>query len=199
MRTLLETIEGVEIVAEAGDGREAAELAVEHRPDILIMDIAMAGLNGLEAAEQIIRERPESRVIILSMHSTIEYVERALRIGVKGYVIKDAAVPELEIAIRAVARGENYLSPVVASKLMAHYGDQRPWEIAETDRLTPREREVLQLIAEGHSSKAIAIRLKVSAKTVETHRANLMKQLGVHEVTGLVRYAVRMGLVSADE
>jgi len=193
LRALLEGLEGVEIVAEASDGRDAVRLAVQYRPDVVVMDIAMPELNGLEAAEQITKECPEVRVLILSMYGDEAYVAAALAAGAAGYVMKSGGAVELELGLRAVARGQSYLTPAVAKQVLA--GTVGPGAAAERWRLTPRQRETLQLIAEGHSTKEIAHKLGVSVKTVETHRAQLMERLDIHDVAGLVRYAIRAKLV----
>jgi DNA-binding NarL/FixJ family response regulator len=206
IRALLQNLTGIEVVAEAGDGREALRLIKTYQPDLVLMDIAMAGLNGLEATARVTKEFPGVRVIVLSMHSTEEYVAQALRAGAAGYLLKDAAATELELAVTAVARGETYLSPAVSKHVIASYlrraggadagGDEEtPSPVA---LLTPRQREILQLIAEGHSTKEIAATLHLSVKTVETHRMQLMGRLDVHDVAGLVRYAIRIGLVMPD-
>lgn len=201
IRALLENIEGVSVVAEAGDGRAALEAVAEHQPDVVLMDIAMAGLNGLEAAARITREHPATRVVILSMHASEEYVLRALQAGAIGYLLKDADTAELELAVRAAARGEAYLSPAVSRHLIADYVRRvgQDLQLAEPlshglNLLTPRQREVLQLIAEGRTTREIARLLNISVKTVETHRAQLMERLDIHDVAGLVRYAIRAGL-----
>jgi len=198
MRSLLKDISGVDVVAEAADGREAIELVETHQPDVVLMDIAMSGLNGLEAAERIIKSHPRCKVIILSMHSAEEYVTKALHIGVVGYLIKDAATSELELALRAVARGEKYLSPTISTRLIDQYKGLAPGEEAGPGTLTLRQREILQLIAEGRTTKEIATILNISLKTVETHRTQLMERLNIHDVAGLVRYAIRIGLISPD-
>ena len=201
IRALLENIEGVAVVAEAGDGRAALRAVAEHQPDVVLMDIAMAGLNGLEATARIVREHPAVRVVILSMHANEEYVLRALQAGAIGYLLKDADTAELELAVRAAARGEAYLSPGVSRHLIADYVRRvgRDPQLVESLRhglslLTPRQREVLQLIAEGRTTREIARLLNISVKTVETHRAQLMERLDIHDVAGLVRYAIRAGL-----
>jgi DNA-binding NarL/FixJ family response regulator len=199
MRSLLKDISGVEVVAEAANGREAIELVERHQPDVVLMDIAMSGLNGLEAAERIIKSHPRCKVIILSMHSAEEYVTKALHIGVAGYLIKDAATAELEVALRAVARGEKYLSPTISSRLIDRYEGLAPAAESGLEMLTPRQREILQLVAEGRTTKEIAAILNISLKTVETHRTQLMERLNIHDVAGLVRYAIRIGLVSSEK
>ncbi|PYM25693.1 MAG: DNA-binding response regulator [Candidatus Rokuibacteriota bacterium] len=197
VRKLLQSFEGVEVVGEAGDGQEALELSGAQRPDVLLMDIGMPRLNGVEAAARLTREGSRPRVIILSMHTGEEHVLRAIRAGAAGYLLKDAKPPELEAAVRAVARGEIYLSPAI-SRYVVDDVRRGGAESGPLDRLTPRQREVLQLIAEGNTTKAIASRLGLSVKTVETHRAQLMERLDVHDVAALVRLAVRLGLVESE-
>jgi DNA-binding NarL/FixJ family response regulator len=197
LRKLLESLSGVEVVAEAGDGREALALVASKNPDLVLLDITMPGLNGLEAAERIGREHPGTRVILLSMHASEEHVLRALRAGAAGYLPKDAPLGELELAINAVRKGETYLSPAV-SRHVSDYVRRTGAETEPRESLTPRQREILQLIAEGQSTKRIAGTLGVSVKTVETHRSQLMEKLDIHDVAGLVRYAIRIGLVSPD-
>jgi DNA-binding NarL/FixJ family response regulator len=197
IRALLQCLEGVEVVAEAGDGREAMALAELHRPDVLVTDIAMPHVGGLELTGRVARELPEARVIILSMHANEEYASRALQAGAAGYLLKDSGLAELEIAVRAVARGETYLSPAVSKHVIADYLRRTGGGPPEPGSLTPRQRQVLRLIAEGKTTKAIARLLGVSVKTVETHRAQLMDRLDIHDVAGLVRHAIRIGLVEA--
>ena len=194
---LLKTLEGVEVVAEAGDGHQTLKRVKTHYPDLVLMDIAMPGLNGLEATIRVVKEHPHVKVIILSMHANEEYVLQSLSAGARGYLLKDSGTAELELAIRAVMKGETFLSPAVSKHVIEQYvqrqGDpQSPFHI-----LTPRQREILQLIAEGLSTKDIARKLDLSIKTVDTHRTQLMDRLDIHEVAGLVRYAVRTGLVTA--
>jgi DNA-binding NarL/FixJ family response regulator len=196
IRALLQRLADVVVVGEASTGREALALAGTLHPDIVLMDIAMPDLNGLEAAARLAREEPRTRTIILSMHAAEEYVRQALKAGAAGYVLKDAAPAELELAIRAVARGETFLSPGVSRQVMDGYVSGRGAETPHAlERLTPRQREVLQLVAESKSTKDIAFELGLSVKTVETHRAQLMDRLDIHDVAGLVRFAIRMGLV----
>lgn len=198
LRALLLSLEHVQVVAEAGNGYEALKLAEQHQPDIVIMDIGMEELNGLEATARMAKLTPAPRVIILSMHANEEYVRRALQAGAVAYLLKGAEPTELEFAIQAVMRGETYLTPAVSKQVIQDYlhgGAVKPDSLSE---LTPRQREVLQLIAEGHSTKEIANKLKLSIKTVETHRGELMHRLDIHEVAGLVRYAIRTGLVTPD-
>ena len=193
IRSLLEHIEGVEVVGEAGDGHEALRLAAALNPDVVLLDIALPGLNGLEVAERLTHGGHRG-VVLVSMHATEEHVRQALSIGVAGYVMKDSSTTDLEAALRTVAQGQVYLSPAV-SKRVVEVMSQGPGEPAPPG-LTPRQREILQLIAEGGSTKEIAYRLGLSAKTVETHRAEIMRRLEIHDVAGLVRYAIRRGLVS---
>jgi DNA-binding NarL/FixJ family response regulator len=198
IRSLLGTLPGVEVVAEARDGHETLGLVESLHPDIVLMDIAMPGLNGLEATERITRDYPKTKVVILSMHVSEEYGARALRAGAAGYLPKDADVRELELAIAAVARGETYLSPAVSTHVVADYRRRLAEAPDALARLSPRQREVLQLLAEGASTKEVAFRLKLSIKTVETHRAQIMDRLDIHDLAGLVRFAVRTGLVASD-
>lgn len=193
IRSLLEHIEGVEVVGEAGDGHEALRLAAALTPDVVLLDIALPGLNGLEVAERL-TQAGHRGVVLVSMHATEEHVRQALSIGVAGYVMKDSSTTDLEAALRTVARGEVYLSPAV-SKRVVEVMSQGPGDAGPAS-LTPRQREILQLIAEGGSTKEIAYRLGLSAKTVETHRAEIMRRLEIRDVAGLVRYAIRRGLVS---
>lgn len=204
IRALLENLPGVEIVAETGDGQEALALIREKRPEIAFVDIAMPGLNGLEIAARATREVPGTKVVILSMHGTPGHVAQALRAGVSGYVLKDAAADELPVLLRAVARDETYLSASISKHVVDGYlgrvaaATNGAPEGEPLDVLTPRQREILQLVAEGKSTKEVAQVLGVSAKTVETHRSQIMDRLSIRDLAGLVRYAVRTGLVSPD-
>jgi DNA-binding NarL/FixJ family response regulator len=199
LRALLESLEGVQVVAEAGDGREALRLIEAYQPDVVLMDVAMPEMNGLEATVRVVKEFPNTRVIILSMHANEEYVLQALRAGAIGYVLKDSGVSELELALRSVFRGEAYLSPAVSKHVVSDYVRRISGESSSLNQLTPRQREILQLLAEGRSVKEIASRLVISVKTVETHRSQIMERLDIHDVAGLVRYAIRIGLVTPDE
>ena len=199
LRMLIEGLPNMEVVGEASDGLALLELAAKLQPQIVLMDIAMPGLNGLEATGRLTKNWPEMRVLILSMHQNAEYVRQALRQGAVAYLLKDAAPMELELALKAVLNGETYLSPAVSKGVVSDYVQRLRSEDHPADQLTPRQKEVLQLIAEGQSTKEIARRLDLSVKTVETHRTQLMKQLDLHEVAGLVRYAIRAGLISATE
>jgi DNA-binding NarL/FixJ family response regulator len=198
LRALLRDIEGVTIVAEADNGREAVALAKELSPDLAIMDISMKELNGIEATAQIRAVSPGTRVLILSMHTTEDFVRRALKAGAAGYLVKDSAPLELRMAIEALLRDEVYLSSRVSKGLMSQLaGGGEPGE-SSFDLLTPRQREILQLIAEGKSTKEIAFLLEVSVKTVETHRAGLMDRLDIRDVAGLALFAAQHSLVSFD-
>ena len=191
LRALLER-EGYQVVAEAGDGREAVRLARELNPDLAVLDVAMPELNGLEAARQIGRAAPRVRTVLLTMHDEEQYVAEALAAGVKGYVLKSQVAHDLLRALEEVAQGAVYLSPRVSHVLVdVSLGRRRIGD----DPLTEREREVLHLIAEGRTTKQVAAALGVSVKTAESHRSRLMKKLDIHEVAGLVRYAIRRGLV----
>lgn len=198
LRALLESLGGVQVVAEAGNGYEALQLAEQHQPDIVVMDIGMEGLNGLEAAARIAKFHSAPRIIILSMHANEEYVRRSLQAGAAGYLLKGAEPAELEFALQAVMRGETYLTPAVSKQVVQDYLQGGGVKSDPLRDLTPRQREVLQLIAEGNSTKEIASKLNLSVKTVETHRGELMHRLDIHDVAGLVRYAIRTGLVTPD-
>lgn len=203
INALLQRIPDLTVVAEADNGREALQLIAMHQPDIVLLDISMPELNGLEVAERLARDFPAVRVIILSMHATSDYVLNAMRVGASGYLLKGARLAELELAIAAVARGETYLSPAAAKHVIGGYRDQASGAAPAADapafgRLTGRQREILQLIAEGRTTKEIAQILTLSAKTVEMHRAQLMERLDIHDIAGLVRYALRAGIISDD-
>lgn len=191
--TLMARMPDVEVAAEASNGREAVKLARDTEPDIALLDIAMPELNGLEAAERIRRDSPKTKVIVLSMHANEEYVAQALKAGASGYLLKDAATTELEMALKAVAQGQFYLSPSISRQVVDSYLHGGPTGL---DLLSPRQREILQLIAEGKSTREIAESLHLSVKTIETHRAQLMDRLDIHDTAGLVRYALRKGLIS---
>jgi DNA-binding NarL/FixJ family response regulator len=206
IRALLTALPEVESVIEAGDGQEALALLLEARPDIALVDIGMPGLNGLELAVRVAREAPGTRLVILSMHGTPAHVAQALRAGVSGYLLKDAAADELPLVLRAVMRGETYLSPAVSKQVVTGFLGRTSTSTASAaaadgetpDVLTSRQREILQLVAEGKSTKEVAQMLSLSVKTVETHRAQIMDRLGIRDLAGLVRYAIRTGLVSSE-
>jgi DNA-binding NarL/FixJ family response regulator len=201
IRALLEKADDIEVIGEAADGQEAVELVERLAPDVLVMDIAMPRLNGNQAAGQVRALGVATQVVILSMYSDETLVRQALRNGAKGYLLKRSVTEELLLAIRAASRGEIYLSPAISGSIVADFlrlqanaDSSGPFE-----RLTSREREVLQLIAEGHTNSAIAQVLTISVKTVEKHRANLMSKLNVHDLAGLMRVAIKHGLIFLDE
>jgi DNA-binding NarL/FixJ family response regulator len=198
IRTLLEKIPNVEVVGEASTGRQALEMVKTTLPNLVLMDIAMAELGGLEALPRITKDFPGVKVIILSAHANEEYVIRALRNAAAGYMLKDAATAELELAIRSVTEDKTYLSPSISRTVIDSYLERVGEQLSPLEQLTPRQREILQLIAEGRNTKEIASDLDISVKTVESHRLQLMERLNIHDVPGLVRYAVRSGLVSAE-
>lgn len=201
IRALVQRVSGLEVVGEADNGREALRLARQLNPNVVLMDIAMPELNGLDAIARILQHDPKIAIIILSMHESREHVLRALQAGARGYVLKNAAVDELEKAIRAAARGQKYLTPAISERLIAGVTATRSDAAAAqstVESLTQRQREILQLIAEGRSSREIAAVLNISVKTVETHRSLLMERLNLHDIAGLVRYAIRVGLVTLD-
>jgi DNA-binding NarL/FixJ family response regulator len=198
IRALSNTIEGVEVIAEAGDGREALRLISELKPDIVLLDITMPGMSGLELLEETTRNFPGIRVIILTVHNAGEYAMRALRAGAAGYLPKSAAADELQVAIDIVSRGETYISGEVSRNTLIEFSKGPNEQAHPIASLTPRQREILTLVAEGLSTKAIGSRLNISVKTVESHRAQLMDRLDIHDVAGLVRYAIKMGLVKVE-
>lgn len=198
IRQLLAEVNRVEVVAETGDGREVIKLVKEHQPRIVLLDIGMPGLNGLEAAARVSKEYPGTAVIMLSMHSNEEYVLRALRAGASGYLLKDAATSELELAIQSVIHGKTYLSPQISRTLVQEYLDNSAAARSPLERLTVRQREILQLVAEGHTTREIADMLNVSVKTVESHRSAVMERTRRKDVAGLTRFAIQTGLIQAD-
>jgi DNA-binding NarL/FixJ family response regulator len=199
IRDALKEIPGVEVAGEANDGRAAIELVKSLHPDVVFMDISMPGLNGLEATERIVKAFPQARVIILSRHENEEYYWRALQVGASGYLLKKAAISELKTALQRVAGGEIYLSQEISTRLRNQLPLQRIAHArSPVEQLTARQREILQLIAEGQTTKAIALILKVSPKTVEYHRAKLMQRLNIFDIPGLVCFAVRTGLISQE-
>lgn len=199
IREALKELPGVEVVGEATDGREAIGLAKSLLPDVVFMDISMPSLNGLEATERIVKAFPQMRVVILSRHENEEYFWHALKVGASGYLLKKAAIAELKDALQRVADGEIYLSREISTKLSKQLPLHRIAHArSPVEQLTARQREILQLIAEGETTKGIALILKVSAKTVEYHRAKLMQQLKIFDIPGLVRFALRAGLISQE-
>jgi DNA-binding NarL/FixJ family response regulator len=205
LRSLLAKQMDIEVVGEAENGREALERARELRPDVVVMDIGMRELNGIEATRQVIQEVPDTRVVALSMHSDRRYVADMLAAGASGYLLKDSAFDELALAIRTVADGRTFLSQGVSGTIIDDYlkrlsgPDAQPASAQGGRALSPREREVLQLIAEGCSTKEAAARLHLSVKTIETHRRQIMDKLGIFNIAGLIKYAVREGLASLEE
>lgn len=200
LRSLLEEIEGTRIVGETANGREAVALAASLRPDVVVMDISMPELNGIEATARIRAEAPATRVLVLSMHSSEDFVRRALSAGAAGYLVKDSAPLELRLALEAIARGETYVSSRVSGALLSSLRGNRaaaPGTPA-IELLTTRQREILQMIAEGKSTKEIAFILEVSTKTVETHRAAIMQRLGIRDIAGLVIFSIRNNLVALE-
>jgi two-component system response regulator NreC len=191
-RMILASQPDMEIAGEAGNGREAVELAEKLKPDVVVMDVTMPELNGIEATRRLIELSPRTRVLALSMHKDAVYVREILRAGARGYLLKDSADTDLLAAVRAVAKGEGYLSPAVSDAVLSDY---RRHVTDPLDLLTTREREVLQLIAEGKTNKEIATSLNLSVYTVEAHRGRLMEKLNLHSTGELVRFAVRSGLI----
>lgn len=200
LRTLLEKQDDFEIIAEAGDGRTTVKLVDQHNPDLVVMDTVMPDLNGIEATRQIIAKNPKIKIIALSMHSDKQFVMQMLKAGASGYILKDCAFKELVYAIQSVVNGYIYLSPRINTMLLK----ERVFELAAANSsafasLSNREREVLQMIAEGKSTKEIATALFVSVKTIETHRQQIMNKLNIHSIAGLTKYAIREGLTSLED
>ena len=201
LRSLLEREATIEVVGEAQDGREAVVRVQQLRPDVVILDITMPELNGLEATHQIKRSNPEVNVLILSVHGSEEYVFQALSAGASGYLVKKAAPDELVTAIQAVYRGEPFISPFISGRILQDQVRRTkitPEEFRVYEKLTHREKEILQLVAEGRSNREIAGLLFLSIKTVQTHRANLMDKLGIRSTAELTQYAMRRGLIDPE-
>ena len=198
LKALLHALPDMKVVAEAEGGHEALRQIETHRPEVAVVDLSMPGLNGMTTTTRIVHSFPETRVLVLSMHADDEYARQALRAGATGYLLKAARRDELEQALRAVARGEQYLSPRIAQAGAPPSPSRAGPDATPVERLTGRQREVLQLLAEGHKVRDIASRLGLSAKTVETHRSQIMQRLDIYDVPGLVRFAIRNGMVSAD-
>jgi DNA-binding NarL/FixJ family response regulator len=196
IRALLERIEAVEVIAEAANSEQTRSLVRELQPHILLLDVPNPGLSGLDLLKEVLEECPTVRVIVLTQHENEEHAVQALRSGATGFLAKTAASTELEVAIKTVAKGETYLASELSKQAILKYLEDPRSFFSE---LTPRQREVLKMIAEGHATKEIARRLDISVKTVETHRAQIMERLNIHDIAGLVRYALRMGLVKLDE
>lgn len=202
IKALVEAIEGIRVVAETGDGRDALGLIEKNKPHVVLLDIAIPGLNGIEVASRIKKANPGIKIIMLSMHANEEYVFQSLRAGVSGYLLKDSGIDELELAIKSVLKGEIYLSPPVSKQVVMDYitrvegkakeerNDKNVFEV-----LTSRQREILQLIAEGYTAKEIAKKLNISVNTVDAHRTQIMEILDIHNIAGLVRYAIKAKLV----
>ena len=200
LRALLDADKEIEVVCEACNGIEALEMVRKCKPDIAVLDIAMPKLNGLLVTERIRSEIPDTKVLVLSMYGEEEYVTQALRSGASGFILKDAAASDLISALKAIHTGERYLSPTVSWQLVKKYvvNDKLP-EVKEKKRLTNREKEILQLIAEGYTNSEIARILKLSIKTVQTHRTHVMQKLDIHSIAGLTRHAIKIGLVDTSK
>lgn len=200
LRVLLEEEIDIEVVGEAEDGRECIKLVSDLRPDVVLMDISMPLMNGLECTKQIKKQYPAVKVLVLTMHTHDEYISEVLHAGASGYVVKKTAPVELIRAIRAVHSDDVYLSPSVSKKIVASYLQQASPERTDDPfkKLTDREREIMQLVAEGHSNKKIASDLSISIKTVESHRSKIMEKLNLHGTADLTRYAISRGIISPD-
>jgi DNA-binding NarL/FixJ family response regulator len=201
LRSLLDAEADIQVIGEAEDGREAVEQVGRLRPQVVVMDITMPGLNALEATRQITERLPQVQVVVLTMHTAEEYIFQILRAGASGYVVKRAAPSELISAVRAAYRGESFLGPAVSKTVIEEYLRQAEALAGENsyETLTPREREVLQLLAEGHSNRRIAELLCLSVKTVQSHRANLMRKLDIHSIAELTQYAIRKGVIGPQQ
>lgn len=199
IRSLLEQSGEVQVLAEAATGQEAIELTEQHTPDVVVMDLSMPRLDGAQAAERILDMKLPTQIIILSMHADTTMVQQLLRRGVKGYLLKDVVTEELILAVRAVSQGKMFLSPTISDTVMTMLLSPRDATAeSASDLLTPREREVLQLVAEGHTNSNIADTLNISVKTVEKHRANVMTKLEVNDLASLIREGIKQGLILLD-
>jgi len=200
IKKLLEEESDLQVVGEAADGRETIKKATELKPDVILMDIAMANLNGLQATRQIKKILPDTKVIMVTMHKNEEYVLQSFQAGASGYILKEGAVEELVSAIRTIHQDKSFLSPTISKTLIDAYLRKMETGKTETpfDLLTDREREVLQLIAEGYTNREVAKALFISVKTVEAHRAHIMQKLNIHEIAKLVKYAIQKGLVDLN-
>ncbi len=198
LKSLLTQESDIEVIGDVGDGREAISAVESLRPDVILTDISMPGLNGIESVRMLRHEHPTLKIIILSMHSGQEYVLQSLQAGANGYVVKQADASEVLAAIRSVMAGGAYLSPTISKHLIDDYLSQTPEEIS-APKLTTREREVAQLIAEGQSTREISETLTISVKTVETHRMNIMKKLNAKSATDIIKYALKKGWISLDD
>jgi two-component system response regulator NreC len=198
LRMVLDAQQGIAVVGEAGDGRQAIDMVEQMQPDVVVMDIAMPNLNGAEATRQITRRFPQVQVVILTMHENQQYLAQIINAGARGAVLKRSAGTELVQAVKAAARHESFFSPSMAAMLLDDYRMRLAKEDADDDLLTDREREVLQLVAEGKTNQEIADYLVVSIKTVQTHRAHIMEKLDMHDRTELVKYAIKKGMIDPD-
>jgi DNA-binding NarL/FixJ family response regulator len=201
LRTILEEQPGWQVSGEASDGREAVDKVRTLKPDVTVVDVGMPGLNGLEATRQMLRNDPETKVLILTMHESDPLIREVLDAGARGYLLKSDAGKDLVSAVEAIRRNKTYFTARVAQMVLDGYLDKKPRQPVDNDvpasRLTPRQREIVQLLAEGKSSKEVAVALNLSVKTAETHRANIMRRLNCHSVSELVRYAIRNNIIDA--
>lgn len=196
--SILEKQPGIKVIAEAGDGREAVSAAETYKPDVILMDFSMPGLNGLEATRQIKKRVPDTKILILTRHANLEYIKSLFNVGATGYLLKKSAVDELVLAIESVYRGDIYLDPLISKQVTVNdlqLSKMEPWQ----EKLTSRQSEVLQLIAEGLPNRKIASILNISVKTVENHRTNLMQILGLQSTAELIQFAIRKGIISLDD
>lgn len=198
LRDRIERNPGLSVVAEAGNGTDALRLFIQHRPDIAILDITMPAMNGVETARRILAHDGSAGIIMLSMHSEDRFVAESLKAGARGYLLKESAFEDLVAAMESVGRGGFFLSPAIGRHVLERFLGSIERDAVRTDDLTPRERQVLKLIAEGDPSKTIAMKLGLSTKTIETHRTQIMSRLGIHSIAELTKYAIRIGLTTAD-